>query len=365
LTPRSKPSKSRKKAPPERHSGPLERLYEILVVGQGHDASAVSEALRKLRLLVRACADLDEATSVRTSATMAVVLVVHDADRDLPQVVAELGGAASSEPVPIFVVLSGAYSDAVARRIYDAGAAAVFEWPFEANVLPTVVTDLLGALPGAGDERGDAALAHAARVRLRATGGTAALVKARVVGGTLSLHGEVDTLWKKERIVRMLGHVPGVVALVATDLAVSPSERADTDIAEHVRNVLCSASETLFDTVSVDVADGKVTLAGVVPNHDDFEQVESLVGNVEGVLSVSNLVTVSEAAAARSRGTAKQLQEHIQNLWPNADVTATVFGGVSVLRGHVRKVADRQAIERHVRASSGIDRVVNKVVVAP
>lgn len=259
----------------------------------------------------------------------------------------------------VFVVVPEDYSDRRARRIYEAGAVAVFSWPREALVLPAMVSDLLGASPRRG-QRGDAALARAVRARLDLADDMK--VRARVIGGNIELRGQLGSYWKKARLVDMLSQIPGVTAVRCEGIEIVPVERPDAQLRRSVRAILESVTGAEGHSISVSVEDGVVELSGTIGRHAELGRLISVVGNVEGVRGIHNHVTVS-ASTDKARGIAIRLSKKIEALCPDARAAVSVFGYIAVIDGHVSTLADKRAIEELARDTPGVGRVVNKLAV--
>jgi osmotically-inducible protein OsmY len=340
------------------------KFPEILLVGDRQRARGVERSLGQLRVMTRHLPSLAKAREAASAACVAVVLVPPLPETETLSAVHGLRAQAWANPLPLFVVVPDEFGDRKARRLYDEGATAVFEWPYEAILLPQMVTDLLGAVPKKGDKAGDAALSRAVRARLQLAEIAGEDVEVKVVAGVATLRGWVKSYWAKQRVENMLIHVPGVVAVLTANLEVRPRKRPDGELARNIRNVMRSVMPDP-KTVSVTVRDGAVVLAGSVDDHDDLARLVTVVGNVEGVRSIQNLVTVSAKATKKARGIANRLRSALESMWPSADTTVTVFGHVAVISGRVRSLADKRGIEALALDTPGIGRAVNKLTVRP
>ena len=354
------PQAARRQAPRRR---PVDRRHEILVVGGPASTRTVIKTLGKLHVSVRQLLDTSEVADNLRAEAMAVVLVPPLAQEATTTAVAACRDAGPG--VPCFVVVPDGYSDRVARNLYDAGASAVLQWPYEALLLPTMVTRLAGVLPKKGNKRGDAALSRSVLARLRIAQLFEANPKVKVVGGVAAVSGRVSALWKRQRIEDLLAHLPGIVAVFTDDVTVAPTKRPDDKILRSIRAVLRGASASLSKTISVSVDGGRAVLAGAFTSHDELTRIVGMVANVDGVRAIENLATVSAPAAARARDLAKRLERGIATLWPHAHVRVTVFGPVAVLTGDVRPLADQRAITQFAQQAAGVGRVVDKLVVTP
>lgn len=359
LTPAPKAKKRPSKT--KRSSSPAER--EILLFGDPKTTRAVKRALGKLDTIVRQLASVEEIREELSQATRAVVLVAPLPDIEAVGAVKKLEDGARSAEAPVFVVVPEVYPDRRARKLYEAGVAAVFEWPYEALLLPAMLTDLAGAMPKGGTKAKDAALRRAVKARLALSDVAGDRLEAKVVAGTAVLSGCVDSYWKKQRVEGVLSHVPGVTAVVAEDVEVEPPTRPDRTIARDVRNALRSVARADPRTISISVQDGAIALAGTVTTHADLERAVQVTSNIEGVRHIRSLLTVSPEDTRRSRRLAEQLRKSLETLWSEAAVQVSVFGHIAVVGGNAPTLADKRKIEAFVRGVPGIGRVVNKMQV--
>jgi len=331
------------------------------VVGRGHRAQSISRRVDRLRLRVRIVSEVAEAVEKVSEATAAVVLV-EPLPEEVPAVEAieDLRGRGGSWAV--FVVVAEDYPDRRARRLYEAGATAVFAWPREALVLPAMLRDLLRVPAKGGRSSGDAALSRAVRARLQLDDD--ASVTARISGGIVTLAGQMSSYWRKTRLVDMLGQIPGVLSVHCDAVEIVPVKRPDEELATDVRNVLLSVAGVDARTIAVEVHDGMVTLTGTVSRHGELGRLTNVVGNIEGVRGIDSHVSISSTTST-ARGLSSRLRKKIEAMFPTTRAIVTVFGTIAVLDGHVPTLSEKRSIEDLARDTPGIERVVNKLTVSP
>lgn len=334
---------------------------QIAVVGDSQMAEGVKRTLGGLNVSVRGYEDLDTALDGLTAEVHALVLTMP-----LPEteVFAAVSRARAEAPgLPLCVVVPDGFSDRRAGRLYEAGTTAVFEWPYESLTLPAMLAGLIGSAPRKGEE-GDKALRRAVRARLKLAAEIAEDVTAKVRGGTAIVEGTVPSLWMRTRLVQTLEHVPGVRGVSAPDLLVDPPERPDDELARNVRSVLRNVASVDPNTLSVAVDDGKVSLAGVVDRHRELQRLLDIVSNVRGVRDIDNHVTVSNQAAKSSRQLANRVRSGLETMYADAQIDVAAFGNVVVLRGETSKLSEKRGACDLAMSMSGVERVVDKLVVS-
>lgn len=332
----------------------------ILVVGESGRSEAVARTLKRLDAEVARVQRVSEAKDAIVTRRSVVVLVSPLPHSSLREAARSLLDDDERRPHSVFAVVTDEFSDRRARRLYEAGMTAVFEWPYEAVVLPSVLLELLGASPKYGRAPADTALERAVGARLELMD-DAAQVDVSVTRGAVTLQGSAETFWARQRIVGAVAHVPGVISIHADRLEVVPTERADADIGRDVRQILLSVAGLDARTISVASRDGHITLAGVVGRHAERQRLETVVGNVTGIRGLTSHVTVAPMASLVSRSLASKLRRQVSTSFATADVNVTAFDHVAVLDGHAETLSQKQAVEAFVLDTPGIGRVVNKL----
>ncbi len=113
-------------------------------------------------------------------------------------------------------------------------------------------------------------------------------VEVYVAQGWVTLRGEVDAHWKKQRAQDLVLPLTGVRG-ITNELAVVPSRTyedkliADSIIAALVRNIHVDAN-----TVEVRVNGGEVTLSGTVSSLPAFRLAQAIAEDTPGVVGVNN-----------------------------------------------------------------------------
>lgn len=123
----------------------------------------------------------------------------------------------------------------------------------------------------------------------------AARVRANVLDGRLTLEGEVDAYWKRERAEQLMSDLQGVTVVV-NRLAVIPElVPQDYVIAEDVKTAIGRCTCTGLERIAVEVDHGLVTLTGSVPSLRSKHTTPHLVGSILGVTGVVDNLVVAAA----------------------------------------------------------------------
>ncbi len=112
-------------------------------------------------------------------------------------------------------------------------------------------------------------------------------IVARADDGVVTLEGNVDAYWKKQRAEEVSFEVRGVMS-VFNEIAVVPShDHTDETIAEHIRQAMERAADIFPDLITVKVEDGEVLIRGEVPDWSGYYSVRRIAQYTGGVTNVT------------------------------------------------------------------------------
>lgn len=155
-----------------------------------------------------------------------------------------------------------------------------------------VTDELIVKLPG-DFERSDADIARAA---VNALDWNVSVprnrVKVVVEHGQITLEGEVRFHYEKvaaERAVRSLIGVTGVTNVIS----VKPPKVSETDVRHRIEEALERAAELDAGKISVEAANGKVTLRGTVRSWTERDEAEWAAWAAPGVSGVDNYIRIT------------------------------------------------------------------------
>jgi osmotically-inducible protein OsmY len=115
-------------------------------------------------------------------------------------------------------------------------------------------------------------------------------IHAKVTGGVLGLHGTVERFWQREaaeEAVRNLAGVRDIVNDIALLPAASPAHLT-LQVEAALRRWLGPASRL----ISVEAAQGVVTLRGAVPTFAILGEIERAVSSIPGIIRIDNQLQV-------------------------------------------------------------------------
>jgi len=178
-----------------------------------------------------------------------------------------------------------------------------------------------------------------------------------VKDGVVALTGTTSTYagrWSAERAVERVAGVKGV----ANDIEVrTVAERTDPDLAADAVHILQWNSLVPKDRVTVEVAQGWLTLKGEVDWQCERQAAEQAVRELDGVRGVTNGITV------KTRPTKGDVGLEIQRCFKRAasldagQISVELAGGEVTLRGTVRSWAVRREAEQAAWRAPGVTSV--------
>jgi osmotically-inducible protein OsmY len=338
----------------------------VVLVGRRPKVGRVATALgRQLAVEMSVHGDLESASSAIDRRTLAVMLVSPLAKLDDVDALKQVRESIEPSEVPCFIVLPRAATDRRARALYRAGAAAVFEWPKEALIIPEVVERALGSglrLPRQAGTAEDRRLAAAIRARLRIAPEPGDEVRVKVRDGYVALAGTVDRLRRKQRVEQYVADLPGVRHVNITELNVAPSKQSDAELKRTVTALVKRLVDPKTAMPVITVTGGIVCLAGVATSRASSERLFEVVSNVPGVQRIIDQFVI-DPKAEHDPMLQRRLQRLCAQAFPHDDVRVDTFGDVAIVRGKVDRLRAKIDAESLLKGSDRISHVVNKLEV--
>jgi osmotically-inducible protein OsmY len=115
-------------------------------------------------------------------------------------------------------------------------------------------------------------------------------VKVQVTDGSVTLKGTTEWQYQKEEAERALRSLVGV-KWICNEITVTPRVSA-VDVKVKIENALKRTAETDAKHITVETAEGKVTLRGYVRSWAQREQAENAAWAAPGVTRVEDLITI-------------------------------------------------------------------------
>ncbi len=199
-------------------------------------------------------------------------------------------------------------------------------------------------------------------------------VHATVQNGDVTLRGTVDVYAAKENADRRAHHVKNVKG-VDNLIEVAGGGGEDVALRDKLANKLATDrvgyGTTAFNSITIGVKNGVVTLGGTVYGPPDKDSALSLVENTPGVKDVVDNLEVAplspmddqlRLALARAIYGTSQLQKYA--LDPVKPIRITVVNGNVTLSGVVDSKADSDVANIRANTVPGVFKVINNLQVA-
>ena len=201
-----------------------------------------------------------------------------------------------------------------------------------------------------------------------------ATVRTAVKNGIVTLTGNVDVYATKEDAERKIHHKKGVLA-VRNLINVPAGEVPDRDLRDKLAEKLAydrvGYGTTAFNSFTIGVQNGTVTLGGVAYGPYDKDSAISLVSHYPGVRDVIDNIEVAPLSPnddrirlemARAIYGFPSLQRYAID--PAKPIRITVVSGNVTLTGVVDRESDKDAANMRARGVSGVFSVRNNLQVA-
>ncbi|MCF7938562.1 MAG: BON domain-containing protein [Spirochaetales bacterium] len=198
-------------------------------------------------------------------------------------------------------------------------------------------------------------------------------IDVNVLGRSVTLTGNVDSLWIKEYAAEEVGDISGITEL-KNEIAIVPTDKVeDKQIANNLKKAINIQSSTDAENVTVIVKNGNVTLEGTVRSEEAKNNVAELARSASGVQVVINELTVDPAIArpekiqlypddSSIRSEIKFLLEHDIAVDEN-EIDVTVEKGTVTLSGAVDSFAEKSEAVNNAWSVLGVTEVNDQLIV--
>jgi osmotically-inducible protein OsmY len=190
----------------------------------------------------------------------------------------------------------------------------------------------------------------------------------QVQDGVVTLTGSV-TAYAEKLAAQDAAHRVVCVHDVANDIEVTApnsAKKSDADIASAIRSALEWDALVPDEKIHCTVANGWVTLTGVVDRWSQREDAARAMRNLFGVRGVTNNITVKGPAVSPERIRAeikdafqRQVEREVEH------ITIDVTDGIVSIGGKVRTLAEKRAVRGVVGCAPGVRAIEDDLVVDP
>ena len=183
--------------------------------------------------------------------------------------------------------------------------------------------------------------------------------------GVVALTGQVESYGEKLAAEAAARRVRGVKAIVAEIEVHAPhaQHRCDEDIAAAALARLAWSAAVPPGSVSVQVAKGGVTLTGELDHKFQSEAAEREMGQLYGVVAVTNRITIKPQVNATDVSTAISAALDRSWLFDPETVTVKADGGTVHLGGTVRTMQQRRRAVGAAWSTEGTTAVDDQIMV--
>lgn len=140
--------------------------------------------------------------------------------------------------------------------------------------------------------RSDTEIAHAVADAMEWNVEVPNSVKAKVMDGWVTLEGTTEWQFEKKAAERAVRYLKGVRG-VTNHVTVKPAKISTYEVSQKIRDSLRRNAELDANSITVEAADGKVTLRGTVRSYAERRDAEDAAWAAPGVMTVDDRITVS------------------------------------------------------------------------
>jgi osmotically-inducible protein OsmY len=116
-------------------------------------------------------------------------------------------------------------------------------------------------------------------------------IKATVMNGWVTLDGKVEWNYQRDAAARAVRYLEGVRGL-SNEITVTPKPVSSFDVSRSIKEALERRADRTAERITVQAADGIVTLKGTVPSYGDRRAAEGAAWSAPGVKEVRDELSV-------------------------------------------------------------------------
>ncbi|HXC35256.1 MAG TPA: BON domain-containing protein [Candidatus Acidoferrales bacterium] len=196
-------------------------------------------------------------------------------------------------------------------------------------------------------------------------GRAAANVQVETDDGAVTLYGTVPNYAEKVAAIKAVRRVGGVTAVADEIVVKLPDHQKCTDA--EIENAACNAISWITtipaESLLITPRNGRLTLEGSVETWSQRNAVEDVVRNLEGIVDLTNLITIKPQLLGPDVKTAIESSFQRHALLDAEKIDVEVTGTKVILRGTTSNFAEREEAEHAARSARGVTDVENQIVI--
>lgn len=116
-------------------------------------------------------------------------------------------------------------------------------------------------------------------------------IKAKVSDGWITLEGEVEWQYQKAAAERAARYLTGVKG-VTNRISLQPKRVSTFEVSQKIKDALRRSAELDASRITVEAADGRVTLEGTVRSYTERQDAERAAWGTPGVTAVEDRIAI-------------------------------------------------------------------------
>jgi len=337
----------------------------IMLYGDESRCKEVAISFSKQNMRTKYYSDIDKMALSVSHNTTAAVFVEPIVDATTAMAVKEFKKIALTEKFALFAIASNDKTADSTRELYRLGVRDVFKWTVKTGLMPKLVKQhLKTAKMGRGLTPQDRRLSRAVMNRLKFICGAGLDVSISVRNGKANIIGRIKTLQKKNKIEDIIFSTPGITDVVTKSVVVPITRKLDRDLSKSIHSRLQSNPSIKEGSLSIEVNNAIVTVAGTTCDKYDAKRILKLIGSVDQVRSINNLMLVSKEQAEKDNTLAEKAKNLISRFFIHSNINVSIIRNTAFLTGKVdledKKIFASSLLKQNLNR---VENIVNKITI--
>lgn len=185
--------------------------------------------------------------------------------------------------------------------------------------------------------------------------------------GAVSVRGTLDALWKKTEVMNLVAKIPGVTSIDLEELVILIKPISNQKLKAQVQNIIKLQPYLDSNTLTAEVNQGRVVLAGSVGSvgsvgsRETLHKLIDIIEHITGVREVEDLVTVDSTTTLRAGRKAAQLRLQIGVLYPHSQMKPILIGKQLVVEGVCPTLAEKREVLQYLKNIAGLEQIIDKL----